>query len=117
MRSATTSSPTTADLLGLPEEKKLQYTTAMDQRVQDAAPGGAQRPYTCMLVVANGAFYTGNVFAFKSSVDQSLRKFVMATLIWVEISYAVVLTPTHVPSFMAESAPRFAQVSGSALRS
>ncbi|KAH7485307.1 hypothetical protein PRIC1_004607 [Phytophthora ramorum] len=104
------SSPTMADTLVRPGNMKLQHTSSL-LRLELQWTSAFKMQLTvvrnavvCCLcaVVANGCFYLGNAFAFKSSVDQSLREFVMAMLVWMGISYWVIMIFAHVPSLTTQ---------------
>ncbi|KAL4158981.1 hypothetical protein PRNP1_004754 [Phytophthora ramorum] len=104
------SSPTTADTLIRPGNMKLQHTSSL-LRLELQWTSAFKMQLTvvrnavvcCLCAVgANGCFYLGNAFAFKSSVDQSLREFVMAMLVWMGISYWVIMIFAHVPSLTTQ---------------
>ncbi|KUF86117.1 hypothetical protein AM587_10010145 [Phytophthora nicotianae] len=105
------SSPTIADIfLPRPVDQKLQHTSSqLRLRLQWASAFKMQilvvrNTVVCCFCagVANGAFYVGNVFTFKSSVDQSLKEFTTAMLVWMAITYAVIMLIAHVPILMTQ---------------
>ncbi|KAK1943089.1 hypothetical protein P3T76_005726 [Phytophthora citrophthora] len=107
-RETDVSGPTIGDLF-VPERKmkhtssqlrlQLQWTSAFKMQIVVV-----RNAVICCVCagVANGAFYIGNAFAFKSSVDQSLREFTMAMLVWMAITYAVIMTLAHLPLIMTQ---------------
>jgi hypothetical protein len=110
VRTAANASPTIADLLVRPGDNKLQHTSShlrlqlqwsSAYKMQLLVMRNAVLCCVCA-VMANGAFYIGNPFAFKSSVDQSLPEFTMAMLVWMAISYAVIMVVAHVPSLTTQ---------------
>ncbi|KAL3657146.1 hypothetical protein V7S43_017940 [Phytophthora oleae] len=103
-------SPTIADLLVSTAERKIKHTSSqLRLQLQWGSAFKMQllvirnAIFCCICaMVANGAFYIGNAFAFKSSVDQSLREFTMAMLVWMAITYAVIMMLAHLPSLMTQ---------------
>ncbi|ETN02790.1 hypothetical protein F442_16579 [Phytophthora nicotianae P10297] len=53
-------------------------------------------------VLANGCFYSGNIFSSKSSAQQSRQEFLMATLVWTAIVHAIKMTAAYLPSMMTQ---------------
>ncbi|KAG3075842.1 hypothetical protein PC122_g13825 [Phytophthora cactorum] len=105
------SCPTIADtFIPRPKDHKLKHTSSqLRLRLQWASAFKihllvVRNAVVCCFcaVVANGAFYVGNIFASKSSVDQSLKEFTMAMLVWMAITYAVIMLIAHVPSLMTQ---------------
>ncbi|KAG7384458.1 hypothetical protein PHYPSEUDO_002573 [Phytophthora pseudosyringae] len=110
-RDSALSSPTVADLVILqPQDKRLKHTSSQLRLQLQWTPAFklqllvVRNAIVCCVcaAVANGAFYVGNPFSFQSSVDQSLREFTMAMLVWMAITYAVIMMLAHVPSLMTQ---------------
>ncbi|EEY64474.1 uncharacterized protein PITG_15698 [Phytophthora infestans T30-4] len=54
------------------------------------------------LILANGCFYSGNIFSLKLSKNQSQQEFLMATLVWTAIVHAIKMTAAYLPSMMTQ---------------
>ncbi|OWZ12392.1 hypothetical protein PHMEG_00014455 [Phytophthora megakarya] len=58
----------------------------------------------CVIVAVfvNGCYYSGNIFSFKPSIEQTRPEFLMATLIWTCILFTSSMTIAHLPSLMTQ---------------
>ncbi|OWZ12393.1 hypothetical protein PHMEG_00014456 [Phytophthora megakarya] len=53
-------------------------------------------------VLANGCFYSGNVFSLKSSTQQSHSEFLMAMMVWTSIVHTAKMMMAYLPSLTTQ---------------
>ncbi|ETL30890.1 hypothetical protein L916_16180, partial [Phytophthora nicotianae] len=103
-------SKSSIDLVTQPEKKQLlDYIRQLRLQLQWKPAARLQllmfrNTIGCVIaaVLANGCFYSGNIFSSKSSAQQSRQEFLMATLVWTAIVHAIKMTAAYLPSMMTQ---------------
>ncbi|GMG17232.1 unnamed protein product [Phytophthora fragariaefolia] len=93
-----------------PEDKKLHhYSSQLREHLQWGPAFKMQiqvfrNSIACVFVavLANGCFYTGNIFSLKSSTEQSPKEFLMAILVWTTLLYDAIMVVAYLPSLMSQ---------------
>ncbi|KAG7384459.1 hypothetical protein PHYPSEUDO_002574 [Phytophthora pseudosyringae] len=102
-------------LLPRPENRQLQhYSTQLRLQLQWRPAAKLQllmlrNAVGCVVAagLANGCFYSGNIFSLKSSTEQSRPEFLMATLVWTAVVHSVKMTAAYLPSLMTQRFLKF----------